>query len=256
MRWTRGRGGFVGAVQFLTRVPVRTAAPAVHERAVAWFPAIGVLVGAGVGGVYAGGYELTTVPAVAAALAVLTGLLITGAFHEDGLADIADAVAGAATPDERLRILDDPHHGTYGVAALTSSILLRVLALASMAPAVGFAAAVSAHALARAAAITTIGRVPTARPSGLGAAAAQAVREPNRTIGVAAGVAIAAAATGWWVAIAVPAAAIAAGLALALAVRAFGGINGDVLGAIEQVAEAVVLVTVAALAARHDLWWR
>jgi adenosylcobinamide-GDP ribazoletransferase len=73
---------------------------------------------------------------------------------------------------------------------------------------------------------------------------------------VATGVVIAAVACGWWVG-PLAAAAVAAALAVgALAVRALGGITGDVLGALEQVAECLVLVTVTALATRHHLWWR
>ena len=66
-------------------------------------------------------------PFVAAALAVMLGALLTGAFHEDGLADVADAFAGGWTREDRLRILDDPLHGSYGVAALCGSIVLYVV---------------------------------------------------------------------------------------------------------------------------------
>lgn len=235
---------------------MRTVSPVTHDRAVAWFPVVGALVGAAVGGVFAGAEWLLDAPLVAGALAVTAGVLITGAFHEDGLADMADAVAGGATTEQRIAILGDPRHGTYGVAALSSSMLLRAAALASMTPAVAVAAAVSAHTLGRAVAVSVIGRVRSARPSGLGATAAESVGEPHRTIGVAAGVAIAVAASGWWAAVSVPAAAFAAAVVALVAFRAFGGINGDVLGAIEQVAEITVLIAVLAIADHHVLWWR
>ena len=90
-------GGFVAAVQFLTRVPVRTAQASDMARAVTWFPVVGALIGAAVGGVAVGLGELVPMP-VAAAVAVLFGVLVTGAFHEDGLADSADAFgAGGGT---------------------------------------------------------------------------------------------------------------------------------------------------------------
>ena len=85
--------GLLGAIQFLTRVPLRLDEAIPHHRVVPWFPIVGVLIGAAVGGVAVGLAELLPT-AVAAALAVITGLLITGAFHEDGLADVADAFGG------------------------------------------------------------------------------------------------------------------------------------------------------------------
>ena len=93
-------------------------------------------VGAAVGVVAAGLGDL--VPGgVAAAVAVLVGVLVTGAFHEDGLADVADAFAGGWTRRAAPRILEDPRHGSYGVAALCGSIVLRVVSVASLAPAGG-----------------------------------------------------------------------------------------------------------------------
>ena len=108
--------GLLGALQFLTRVPIRLPQPVPHERALPWFAVAGALIGAAVGAIAVGLGEVLP-PAVAAALAVVAGLLITGAFHEDGLADVADAFGGGWTVDERLRILKDSRHGTYGVAA-------------------------------------------------------------------------------------------------------------------------------------------
>ena len=123
--------GFLGAVQFLTRIPVRTRAAVPHDRVLPWLPFVGALIGALVGGVAAGLAELVPT-AVAAAVAVAVGLLVTGAFHEDGLADVADAFGGGTTRERRFEILKDPRHGTYGVAALCSSVVLRVVGAASI----------------------------------------------------------------------------------------------------------------------------
>ena len=112
---------------------------------------------------------------VAAAVAVLFGVLLTGAFHEDGLADTADAVAGGWTVERRLEILKDPRHGSYGVAALSGSIVLRIVAVASLGPAAAFAGLVAAHTLGRGAAVVTMGVAPVARADGLGADYARAV---------------------------------------------------------------------------------
>jgi adenosylcobinamide-GDP ribazoletransferase len=247
--------GLLGALQFLTRAPIRLPEPVSHARVVPWFPIAGVLVGLAVGAVAAAA-ALVLDPLVAAALSVIAGLLITGAFHEDGLADVADAFGGGWNTEQRLDILKDSRHGTYAVAAMISSILLRVVALASLTnPSTMLAGAVAAHTLARGAAVGAIVFFPPAVDSGLGAGAARELRPLPTLAGIAAGATVAAAAIGWW---AGPAAAAALGAMVVvglLAMRKIGGIAGDVLGAVEQVAECSVLVSVAVLAARWDLWW-
>lgn len=251
--------GLRAAVAFLTRVPVAGGSDDVRA-AVPWFPIVGALVGLAVGGAYAGMVEL--VPAtVAGAVAVLAGVLITGAFHEDGLADVADAFAGGWTREERLRILKDSRHGSYGVAALSGSILLRVLALASLGPAAGFAASVAAHTLGRASAVATMVVAPQAKPDGLGAvvtgdAAPAHGPAAGRLAGVAAGVAITTAVIGWWAAPATALALVGTAAVVWLAIRKIGGVSGDVLGTVEQVVECLTLIAVTALATRHSLWWR
>jgi adenosylcobinamide-GDP ribazoletransferase len=247
--------GLIAAVQFLTRVPVRTPRGPDIAAAVVWFPVVGALIGAAVGGVAAGLGEVVPA-AVAAAVAVLLGILVTGALHEDGLADTADALAGGWTRERRLEILDDPRHGSYGVAALCGSIVLRIVAVAALAPAAAFAGMVAAHTLARGAAVVTMGIVPLAKPNGLGAGYARTVTPGRAAVAGLAAVAIAALATGWWVGPLAVGAAAAAAVVLYWAWRALGGITGDVLGAIEQVAECTVLVVVTGLAAHHSLWWR
>lgn len=249
--------GFLAALQFLTRVPVRLRKEPVLTRAVPWFPIVGVVVGAAVGAVAAGMWHVIPA-AVAAAIAVLVGVLITGAFHEDGLADVADAFAGGWTVEQRLRILDDPLHGSYGVAALCGSIVLRIVAVAALAaqgPAVVFAGLVAAHALARAAAVVAMVAVAPAKDEGIGRDVARAVRRGSAAAGVGAAVGVSALAVGLWAAPLTLAAAVGGGTIVWLARRKIGGVSGDVLGAIEQVAECLVLVVATGLAAEYDLWW-
>jgi adenosylcobinamide-GDP ribazoletransferase len=209
---------------------------------------VGALIGAAVGGVAAGLGEVVP-PAVAAAVAVLFGIAVTGAFHEDGLADTADALVGGWTRERRLEILADPRHGSYGVAALCGSIVLRVVAVAALAPAAAFAGLVAAHSLGRGAAVAAMGVVPLAKPDGLGAGYARSVSPRRALVTGLVGAGIAIIATGWWAGPLIAAAIAAAALIAFLAWRAIGGITGDVLGAIEQLAECAVLVTVAGLAA-------
>ncbi len=253
------------AIVFLTRVPVPLNVPPAADgspgtpsltAAVPWFPVVGALVGAVVGGAAAGLLHVVP-PLVAASVAVLLGVLITGAFHEDGLADVADAFAGGWTPADRMRILKDPLHGSYGVAALCGTIVIRVACIASLgaSPAVASATVIAAHALGRSAAVALMSTSPTASPDGLGAEYARTLRRGPAAAGVASGVVIAAVATGWWVGPFVLAALVAVVVVGWLARRKIGGVTGDVLGTVEQVAECLVLVVATGLASRYSLWW-
>ena len=238
-------GGLADAVGFLTRIPVsRGAADVRLGRAVPWFPVVGGVVGLATAVVYVLGLEL--VPALpAAAVAVTAQVLLTGAFHEDGLADTADA-AGGWSREQRLEILDDPRHGTYGVLALVATVLVRVAALSALSGGDAVAALVSAHVLARAGAVVVMLRVPPARPEGLGASYTAEI--PRRAAGVSIAMAAVAAAASMAVAgvVACAVVGVVAVGAIRYARRAFGGITGDLLGATEQVGEAAVLLIAAA----------
>ena len=249
--------GFLGALVFLTRVPIRTRRHLDTATSVPWFPVAGLLIGAIVGGV-AALLEPWTSPSVAAVVAVSIGLLVTGCFHEDGLADVADAFVGGWTRDDRLRILKDPRHGTYGVAALVSSVLIRVLALGTLVsygPRVAFAGAVVAHGLARSGAVGTmiIGRPATGE--GLGADYVARLRRLPSLIGIAVAVISTAVLTSWWVLVAVGVVVLAAVSVATWSSRRIGGFSGDVLGAIEQASEMLVLIALSIVAGHHQLWW-
>lgn len=245
--------GFLAAVQFLTRVPIRLRAAPEVSRAAPWFPVVGLLIGAVVGGIAAGMLELVPA-AVAATVAVLAGTALTGAFHEDGLADTMDAMGGW-TPERRREILRDSRHGSYGVAAMCGTIVLRIVCIASLSPAVAFAGCVSAHGLGRAGAVGVMATAPPMSAEGLGADYARAIRRPAAALGIAAAVIASIGVVGWWAAPLVVAVVVVALIMTTIARRAFGGINGDVLGAVEQLGECAVLVVISGLALRHPLWW-
>ncbi|MGI9644490.1 MAG: adenosylcobinamide-GDP ribazoletransferase [Ilumatobacteraceae bacterium] len=245
--------GLLGAIQFLTRVPVRLRRPPDLARCVPWFPFVGALIGVVVGLVAAGLMELVPA-AVAAAVAVLAGVALTGAFHEDGLADTADALGGWS-PAQRRQILQDSRHGSFGVAALCGSIVVRVVCVASLPPAAAFGALVAAHTLGRGAAVGVIGVARPMPGDGLGAEYARSTSTGRAVLGVSVALGLAALATGWWVGPLALGAAAAAVVVTLVAIRAFGGINGDVLGAVEQVAECTILVIATGLALHHTLWW-
>lgn len=249
--------GLLGAIVFLTRVPVRTSRSLDTAGSVPWFPIVGLLLGGLVGGV-AALLEPWASPSVAAGVAIVVGLLVTGCFHEDGLGDVADAFVGGWTRDDRLRILKDSRHGTYGVAAIVSSITLRFVALGALVaagPKAAVIGAVAAHGLARAGAVGTMLVARPATGEGLGADYVARLRRGPTAIGIGATIAIVSFVGGWWVAAAAATVAVTTTVVVTWSRRKIGGFSGDVLGAIEQCAEIAVFVVLSMIAGHHQPWW-
>ena len=243
----------LAAVQFLTRIPIRLRREPNIATSVPWFPVVGALIGATVGGAAAGLWHVVP-PLVAAAVAVALGMLVTGAFHEDGLADVADAFAGGNTVERRLEILKDSRHGSYGVAALCASIVIRIVSLGSIpGPLQMFTVSIAANAAARGAAVGLMGVARPVTNQGLGADYGQATTVLRATLGVVLGLVLATAAVGRWVLPLVAVVLVSIVVVRWLAIRKIGGISGDVLGTCEQVAECVCLVVLSGLAAHHRL---
>src|SRR5438132_826647 len=166
--------GFSAATAFFTRIPAPTpAGDSGSLAAAAWaFPLVGAGIGAvaGLAFVIAQTFGLGDWPA--AILAVLAGLALTGALHEDGLADAADGFFGGHDCEQRLAIMSDSRHGTFGVLAIVLSVLLRAAALAEIGDAVqGGLALIAAHAASRAALPPAMRSLASARAEGLGATA-------------------------------------------------------------------------------------
>jgi adenosylcobinamide-GDP ribazoletransferase len=251
--------GLRAAVGLLTRVPVGRAGSdqLATTGAIAWLPVVGAVIGL----VVAGGYALLVevLPSLAsAALAVTLGIVLTGALHEDGLADTIDAFGAGGGPEETLRILKDPTHGTYGVIALVLSILLRVLALAALPVTTALLAMPVVHALGRGGAVGLIGFMPPATGDGLGAAHSRSGSSSGVLGGLLSAAAIGLALLGWWGALFAALAGAAALLFGTLAMRRISGFTGDILGATEQVIEIGLLIVAAALASSGLLsvpWW-
>jgi adenosylcobinamide-GDP ribazoletransferase len=244
------------ALSFLTRVPFHVEGVTDVSGATPWFPVVGALVGGAGAAVFAGASELVP-PSVAAALALVTTALITGAFHHDGLADIADAFGGGWTVEQRMVILKDSRHGTYGVVSLVLSGLVMWSALGSLNTAWGVAAIVAAHTLARTAVLGVLLLARSAGSKGLGTDYAAGLPRRATWVGLIAGAVLGSALLGAWGLVAIAAAVLATVAVVALAYRKIGGFSGDVLGAVEQVAECAVLVVASAAALRvGSPWWR
>jgi len=129
---------FLTAVQFLTRIPVSGAMSGTMETykaalqaSVVFFPLVGVLIGFCTATLYCTAIYFWT-PLVAAILAVAAEAWLTGAFHEDALADATDALGGGWTREQVLEILKDSRHGTYGVLALVLGVSLRIALISNL----------------------------------------------------------------------------------------------------------------------------
>ena len=231
------------ACVLLTRLPMPPLAGAVFDRQAraAWaYPLAGLAVAALATAVGALALAIGLGAGVAAGLVLLTQIALTGAMHEDGLADTADGLWGGFDSTRRLEIMKDSAIGTYGVLALALSLGLRWVALAALIPA-GFGPVLAAAVLSRALLPALMTALPAARRGGL----SQSVGVPGwDTSGVAIVIALGLA----LVSVGIPAlgallAAVigCAGLA-ALARARIGGQTGDILGAAQQVGEILVLL--------------
>ena len=239
--------GFVAGISFLTRVPVGAD---IGERdiaaSVAWFPVVGALVGAVSGAVYVLASRAWA-PLVASLLAIGASIAITGAFHEDGLGDTADAFGAASTGRDPQPVLKDPRMGTFGVVALVLGIGLRVALVASLTPRAGALALIAAHTLARGVSAATVVSAPSAG-GGLGSSYAALAPRWRGVVAVVVALVIASICIGIAGPMALAIAAVAALLQARWAERALGGVSGDVLGTIEQSGELVTLLVAAAFA--------
>lgn len=183
---------------------------------------------------------------LSAALALAVMAMVTGAMHEDGLADTADGLWGGWTAERRLEIMKDSHIGTYGVLALVLSALARWSLLAGLIAA-GHAlpALLAAAVLSRVPMVALMAWMPPAREGGL----SRAVGQPSlQAAGIGGGVALVLSIVlvgpgAIWAALAV----VAVALGVATLARAkIGGQTGDILGASQQVAEIAALASLAA----------
>jgi adenosylcobinamide-GDP ribazoletransferase len=243
---------FAIALQFLTRVPVPRSVGFEADwlnQSARWFP----LVGAFVGGVAASVLWAATAwfpPAVAVGLSIAATLLLTGGFHEDGLADTFDALGGAVGRERALAIMKDSRIGSYGALALIVVLGLKAAALAALPIALAVPALLLAHTASRAAAVVLIRSLPYA--GDLDHAKAKPLARSVSRGGVVVAV-VTALGFGALLCGLVPAHMAAVATSLALAALAMwgcarwfaarlGGYTGDTLGATQQLVELLMLL--------------
>jgi adenosylcobinamide-GDP ribazoletransferase len=238
--WRGARAAFV----FFSRLPVGGFPYAARDWhwAPAHLPLVGAVVGGACAGVFRAGAWLGLAPLLTAAVVLATSIGLTGALHEDGLADSSDALGATRDRQRALEIMKDSRIGTYGALALMVSLLMRAAAVAALSPA-GWFALVYVHVWARVAPTCLLWSEPYVnRPD----AKSQGLFHTRPIhVAVALGWGVAAAAVGVASGRLTARAALGAALASLLTAlvlgryfrRRIGGVTGDLLGATEQVAE-------------------
>jgi adenosylcobinamide-GDP ribazoletransferase len=252
---------FFIALQFFTRLPIPRwvgfETDWLHH-ASRYFPLVGIVVAAFSAATYALAAYIWPAP-VAALAATAAGIYLTGAFHEDGFADMCDGFGGGHTRERVLDIMKDSRIGAYGAIGIACLLAMKVMTLSLLPPAAAVAALLLAHPLSRLAATALIWRLEYARAEGKAKPLAQEMSTAEFAIATATAAlpAILLAAGGWLPWTCVIAGLLAAGAsALWLArkfVRRLGGYTGDCLCAVQQVSEVVIYLAVLA-AFRPGAW--
>jgi adenosylcobinamide-GDP ribazoletransferase len=237
------------AAAFLTRLPIRVPGGRNLDslaRAARAFPIVGAGIGLVGGLMFALAMALGLHPLLAAFVTIAATSLLTGALHEDGLADVADGFGGGEDRDAKLRTMRDSRIGSFGVLALILTVILRGGALAALGtPTAVFFALIASHAVSRAFIVAIMNREPLARDDGLAATAGRP-SSPGTGWAIGIGIGVALLALGLAAPVALGGGVAAAWGMARLARRQIGGYTGDVLGAAQQAVETVVLLAVVA----------
>jgi adenosylcobinamide-GDP ribazoletransferase len=235
--------GLITAVRTLSIIPVCGRDAERFSDSLLWFPLVGMLLGALL---WATGSAWNRVvgtewPGGGAMTLVVVEIFLTRALHLDGLADWADAVGGARDREGRLRIMRDPHLGSFGVVALVTDLLAKWVVIRNLLLSGGLVCIVPVSIVSRAMMATLMVRLPYAR-SGEGMAK-PFLEEISGRMGIAISVlslslclffgplGIVLYFAGW----------MTAGLLGMSFKRTFGGITGDLLGTTNEVVETILL---------------
>jgi adenosylcobinamide-GDP ribazoletransferase len=245
-----GRDCAVAGV-FLTRLPF----PLIKDgdkkgrlaAAMRAFPVIGAVVGAIAGAALMISAALGLHPLACALIGLATAAWVTGALHEDGLADVADGLGGGDTADKKLKIMRDSRIGAFGVLAVVFSVGIRAAVLGGVpGPGLAAAALVAAAALSRGLLPVTMHVWKPARKTGLAARAGTPDQEGWAKAWLLGGLIGFLFLGPWGGLLALLAGVLAAGFIAWLCHGQIGGYSGDTLGAQQQAAEAAILIAAAA----------
>ncbi|MEP1143240.1 MAG: adenosylcobinamide-GDP ribazoletransferase [Henriciella sp.] len=234
---------FLLAVQFLTRLPIGFGGlytPRRMAASVRYYPLVGILIGCVSAAVFFCA-DLVFPQVLAVFISMASSLLLTGAFHEDGLADTFDGIGGGLTRDKALEIMKDSRLGTYGTLALLAALALKAGALVALSPVMILFALIAGHGLSRLSSVVVISTSRYVRDHGTGKPVAERGSAITLIVASLTGGAIIAAWCFWQT----PSAFAwgVAGMILGhVMMRLFfepklGGYTGDTLGAVQQSSE-------------------
>lgn len=232
--------GLTGAITFLTILPVPAGGASALSSAAVWFPVVGAAIGALAGGVRVLGGDVLG-STVASVLALIVLVVVTGALHQDGLADTADGIGARGSRERRLEVMRDSATGVFGALALVAWALLFVTTVASFDGDRALRALIVACALARWAALVHGAATSPARADGLGASlrVGRFALAAATALVVVGALAVCGPLAG---AAALVTAALVVVLSAAFARRTLGGRTGDTLGATVAIVEVAVCV--------------
>jgi adenosylcobinamide-GDP ribazoletransferase len=229
------------ALAFLTRIPINHGPQISLHRSAALFPLVGAFIGLVGGSVF---YLSSAIlpPLVAASISILVTVAITGAFHLDGLADICDGLIGGWNREERLKILKDSRHGTYGVVAISLQLILQVSLLAALSPRDGLFALIVLHTLSRVVPIFLMLIPAASGHDGMGASVSREIGAREPFVGSLITVLLIAPIMGLNLLLLSAILFLALSIFALWVIRKIGGMLGDAFGAGEQISETIILL--------------
>ncbi len=243
---------FALAVQFMTRIPLAAGNAYTDQRLAAatrYYPTVGFALGGIAALAYWLAMPLLGTP-VAVLLSMVTSMLITGALHEDGLADTFDGMGGGRDRQRVLEIMKDSRIGVFGMLALTLVLALKLVTLAALPPGAAIIALIVAHGLSRLSSVIVIANSKYVRIEGLGKPTADGIGKAALTFAVFTGL----------IAVGLVYQMLSSTAALAVLIGAFmghvlsrslfekriGGYTGDCLGATQQITEVTIYLALLA----------
>ncbi|CAB4873899.1 unannotated protein [freshwater metagenome] len=226
---------------FLTRIPIKHSEEVRLHKSAIWFPLVGFCIGALSGLTY---FFLSQVlpRGPAAALALLLSILITGAFHFDGLGDIFDGLVGGWNPEERLKILKDSRHGTYGVVAIAFQLIFQFTLISSFNSKDGALALLASHTVSKIVPLVLM-LIPSApNQAGMGATASREIKYAHVFASLALAALLTIPYSGFLFPLYLLVLLIPEYIFTRWVIKKIGGVLGDAFGAAEQIAESTILL--------------
>ncbi len=238
----QARDRYFVAQMFLTRLPspVKLAwSESELAHSTPWFAVVGVVVGSITALAFWFGFTFWS-PIMGAVFAVAASIFVTGAFHEDGLADSADGLGGAFEIEKKLTIMRDSRIGTYGSVALILTIIAKVSAISQLPPETATSVLIGAHMLGRWTSVPLIKYNNYVREQGTGKPFAAMVTTRNVIFSSLFSILVSAVLFQAIMLFVIPTILLFLWLAQWYVRRKIGGITGDILGAINSLSELLV----------------